>query len=45
MDELKQLFPDNIDEAVDILLSELSFKNKTKIANMSEVDLIKLNMS
>lgn len=34
-----------MDEAVDKLLSELSFKDKTKIANMSEVDLIKLNIS
>ncbi|MGB6010408.1 MAG: DUF6794 domain-containing protein [Desulfobacterales bacterium] len=45
MDESKQLFPDNIDAAVDTLLSELSFKDKTKIANMSEVGLIKLNIS
>ncbi len=45
MDESKQLFPGNIDAAVDTLLSELSFKDKTKIANMSEVDLIKLNIS
>ncbi len=45
MDESKQLLPDNIDAAVDTLLSELSFKDKTKIANMSEVGLIKLNIS
>ena len=45
MDQSKQLFPGNIDEAVDKLLSELSFKDKTKIANMSEVGLIKLNIS
>ncbi len=45
MDGSKQLFPGNIDEAVDKLLSELSFKDKTKIANMSEVGLIKLNIS
>ena len=45
MDQSKQLFPVNIDGAVDTLLSELSFKDKTKIANMSEVDLIKLNIS
>ncbi len=45
MDQSKPLFPGNIDEAVDKLLSELSFKDKTKIANMSEVDLINLNIS
>jgi len=45
MDQSKQLFPGNMDAAVDKLLSELSFKDKTKIANMSEVDLINLNIS
>lgn len=45
MDQTKQLFPGNIDAAVNTLLSELSFKDKTKIANMSEIDLIKLNIS
>lgn len=45
MDDSKQLFPDNLDDAVDTLLGELSFKDKTKIANMSEADLIKLNIS
>jgi hypothetical protein len=37
--------PKTIDEAVDKLLSELSFKDKTKIANMSESDLIKFHLS
>jgi len=45
MDQSTPLFPDDMDAAVDKLLSELSFKDKTKIANMSEVDLIKLNIS
>jgi hypothetical protein len=45
MNETQKLFPENIDEVVDRLISELSFKDKTKIANMSEADLIKLNMS
>jgi len=45
MDQTKQLFSGNMDAAVDKLFSELSFKDKTKIANMSEVDLIKLNIS
>jgi hypothetical protein len=45
MNETKNLFPKNIDEAVDRLISELSFKDKTKIANMSEVGLVKLNVS
>jgi len=34
-----------IDEAVDRLISELSFKEKTKIANMSESDLITFHIS
>lgn len=37
--------PKTVDEAVDRLMSELSFKDKTKIANMSESDLIKFHMS
>lgn len=45
MDEVKDIFPKNIDDAVNRLISELSFKDKTKIANMSEVALLKLNMS
>ena len=45
MNEIKNLFPKDIDEVVDTLIFELSFKDKTKIANMSEVDLVKLNMS
>jgi hypothetical protein len=45
MKEIKNLFPKNIDDAVDKLMAELSFKDKTKIANMSEVDLVKLNTS
>jgi hypothetical protein len=45
MNEIKNVFLKNIDDVVDRLISELSFKDKTKIANMSEVDLVKLNMS
>jgi len=45
MNETKNVFLKNIDDVVDRLFSELSFKDKTKIANMSETDLIKLNMS
>jgi Domain of unknown function (DUF6794) len=45
MSEIKNVFPKNIDDVVDRLISELSFKDKTKIANMSEAELIKLNMS
>ncbi len=45
MNEIKNVFLKNIDDVVDRLMSELSFKDKTKIANMSEVDLVKLNMS
>lgn len=39
------ILPKTIDEAVDKLISELSFKEKTKIANMSESDLITFHMS
>ena len=45
MNEIKNLFLKNIDDVVDRVISELSFKDKTKIANISEVDLVKLNMS
>jgi hypothetical protein len=45
MNEIKNVFLKNIDDVVDRLISELSFKDKTKIANMTDVDLIKLNMS
>lgn len=45
MNEKSNPFPKYIDDVVDRLISELSFKDKTKIANMSEVDLVKLNMS
>mgnify|MGYP000025301114 FL=1 len=45
MNETKNVFLKNIDDVVDRLISELSFKDKTKIANMSESDLVKLNMS
>jgi len=45
MNEINNVFLKNIDDVVDRLISELSFKDKTKIANMSEVDLVKLNLS
>ncbi|MBW2603393.1 MAG: hypothetical protein JRE28_03610 [Deltaproteobacteria bacterium] len=45
MNETKNVFLKNIDDVVDRVISELSFKDKTKIANMSEADLVKLNMS
>ena len=45
MNEIKNVFLKNIDDVFDRLISELSFKDKTKIANMSEVDLVKLKMS
>jgi len=45
MNEINNVFLKNIDDVVDRLISELSFKDKTKIANMSEVDLVKLNIS
>ena len=45
MNDIQNVFLKNIDDVVNRLISELSFKDKTKIANMSEVDLLKLNMS
>lgn len=42
---IASILPKTIDEAVDRLMAELSFKEKTKIANMSESDLIKFHMS
>ena len=45
MNEIKNVFLKSIDDVVDRLILELSFRDKTKIANMSEVDLVKLNMS
>ena len=45
MNEIKNVFLKSIDDVLDRVISELSFKDKTKIANMSEADLIKLNMS
>lgn len=42
---IASILPKTIDEAVDRLVAELSFKEKTKIANMSESDLIKFHMS
>ena len=45
MNKIKNVFLKNIDDVVDRLILELSFRDKTKIANMSEVDLVKLNMS
>lgn len=39
------ILPKTIDEAVDRLMADLSFKDKTKIANMSESDLIKFHMA
>jgi hypothetical protein len=45
MNEIKNVFLKSIDDVIDRVISELSFKDKTKIANMSEADLIELNMS
>jgi len=43
LNEIKNVFLKNIDDVVDRLILELSFKDKTKIANMSAVDLVELN--
>lgn len=42
---IASIVPKTIDEAVDRLMSEMSFKEKTRVANMSESDLIKFHMS
>lgn len=45
MNDIKNLFPKDIDEVVDKLILELSFKERTKIANMTDMDLVNLNIS
>jgi hypothetical protein len=45
MGDISEKFPRTVNQAVSILLAELSTRNKTKIANMSEDDLIQLNFS
>ena len=38
-ENMKQALPKTVDEAVDILLTKLSLRDKTVIANMTEADL------
>lgn len=45
MDLIAGRFPKTIAGAVDILMADLSFRDKTRIANMSEPDLIQFHLS
>ena len=45
MDQNIKRLPQTVDQAVDRLLSELSFKEKTKIANIPKKDLACLHFS
>jgi hypothetical protein len=45
MDLIAGRFPKTIDRAVDILMMDLSFRDKTRIANMSEANLIQFHTS
>jgi len=45
MSEKNKRLPTTVDQAVDMLLSELSIEEKTKIANMSKDNLVNLHFS
>jgi hypothetical protein len=45
MDLIAGKFPKTLARAVDLLMMDLSFRDKTKIANMSETDLIQFHTS
>lgn len=45
MDSVTAKFPNTVDSAVDILMAGLSFRDRTRIANMSETELIRFHMS
>jgi hypothetical protein len=45
MNQASHNIPKTVDEAVQRLISDLSLKDKTTIANMDEVDLINLHFS
>jgi len=43
MDTLSERFPKTVDSTVDILIKGMSFSEKTKLANLSEPDLIQFH--
>ena len=45
MDSIIEKFPVTIEKAVDVLFKELSFGEKTRIANMSEARLVEFHKS
>lgn len=45
MDSVAERFPKSVDRAIDQLLIELSFGDKTRIANMSEAKLVEFHKS
>lgn len=45
MDLIAGRFPKTVDGAADILMKDLSFRDRTRIANMSETGLIRFHIS
>lgn len=44
-DKTEQIMPDTVDQAVDILISEMKLREKTAIANMPEAELIYIHLT
>jgi len=44
-DKAEQIMPDTVDQAVDILISEMKLREKTTIANMHEAELIYIHLT
>ena len=43
MDSILSRFPNSVDKAVDLLIQDLSFKDKTKLANLSEKGMVQFH--
>jgi hypothetical protein len=43
MDSVLNRFPNTVEKAVDLLTSDLSFQERTKLANMSELGLVQFH--
>ena len=43
MDYVLSRFPNSVEKAVDLLTSDLSFQEKTKLANMSELGMVQFH--
>jgi len=44
-DKTEQIMPDTVDQAVDMLISEMKLREKTTIANMPEAELIYIHLT